>query len=183
MIEKLEVADLLERAWAERGRGNYNSARKLVEAARDITSDDEYNAIGRIYHIYMQFESDHGNKEKALAYCRQSVESYHQAGNQDKIAHSTRHLADLHRNLGEIGESERNYRIAIDIYRASRETTNGNLANALRGFALVLEAQGKTTEAIAVWSETRDLYQSCHLPIGVEEAQGHLDKLIAIEGN
>ena len=125
----------------------------------------------------MQFESDHNHPSKALELCQQSLMYYKKAGDLNKVAHSTRHLADLERHLGNEADSERNYRDAIGIYKDNASTNKGDLANALRGFGLLLEKRGNIQEAIAVWKETKELYVACNLQVGVDEANRKLDSL------
>jgi len=48
---------------------------------------------------------------------------------------------------GKYADPESNFREAIGIYKANSQTKTGDLANALRGFALVLEKRSKVSEA------------------------------------
>ncbi len=178
MTNDSSIKKLLSEAWAKRGEEKYNEAQILVEEAHRLCNENDYNSLGRIFHVYMQFESDHDNYSKAIEFCKKSLSHYERANNLDSIAHSTRHLADLQCNLEKYAESEQNYRKAIDIYRNNPETHIGNLANALRGFGLLLEKNKKLAEAIDVWKETKELYASLHLQEGVDEADEKLKSLL-----
>lgn len=177
MSDNSNIKGLLEEAWNKRRVGNYEEARDLVKKAQELCKGDDYNSLGRIYHVYMQFESDHDNLPKALEFCQQSLGFYKKANNSARIAHSTRHLADLQRALGNDADSESNYREAISIYKADSQTRIGDLANALRGLALVLEKRSKVSQAKTAWEETKELYQACNLQAGVDEANRKLDSL------
>ena len=177
MSSNTDIDKLLENAWDKRRVGKYREARFLVEKAQELIRDDDYNSFGRVFHIYMQFESDHNKLSKALEYCQQSLNFYRKANKLDKVAHSIRHLADLQRRLGKNSVAESNYREAIDIYRNNPQTDTGDLANALRGFALVLEQLNKITEAMSVWEEARELYHKCGIQAGVDEAEDKLESL------
>ena len=177
MSDNSDIKELLEEAWNKRRVGNYEEARDLVKKAQELSKDDDYNSLGRIFHVYMQFESDHDNLPKALEFCQQSLGFYQKANNSDRIAHSTRHIADLQRALGKDADSESNYRKVIDLYKADSQTHMGDLANTLRGFALVLEKRSKISEAKTAWEETKELYQACNLQAGVDEANEKLDSL------
>ncbi len=172
-----EIKKLLEEAWSQRRVGNYSESRILLEKAQNISGSDDYSALGRIFHIYAQFESDHDNPAKALEYYEMSLANYTREGNLDKIAHSTRHIADTLRSLRNYPESEARYREALAIYRDNTGTAIGNLANALIGFAETLEQRNKFAEAIAAWKEARVLYQECGIEEGVEMAK---QKLISL---
>ena len=177
MSDNSDIKELLEEAWNKRRAGNYEEARDLVKMAQELSKDDDYNSLGRIFHLYAQFESDHDNLSKALEFCQQSLGFYNKTNNSDRIAHSTRHIADLQRAPSKCADSESNYRKAIGIYKADSQTKTGDLANALRGYALVLEKRSKISEAKTAWQETKKLYQACNLQAGVDEANRKLYSL------
>ncbi len=177
MPTKRKIKELLSDAWSKRRSRNYDSARDLVKQAEALCAEDDYNSLGRIHHIHMQFNWDHDQLEQALAHCQQSLNYYHKEDDRDRIAHSTRHMADLLRQLKQYNKSEFNYRQAIDIYKSAFTVNPGNLANALRGFAILLEAQEKFEEASIAWKETKDLYTVCNIQEGVVEANQRLEAL------
>ena len=170
MSYKSKITLLLEEAWKRRREKKYEDARALLIKARGLCEDDDYNSLGRIHHIYMQFDYEQGNLSKALEVCHKSLAFYQMANNSDKIAHSTRHIADLQCHLGDDTSSESNYRTAISIYKDDPDTQAGDLANALRGFAILLERRGKRQEAISTWEEAKELYQAGNSRAGVDEA-------------
>jgi len=173
----METKQLLNEAWDKRRSKKYDEALGLVRKAQDVSKEDDYDSLGRVFHVYMQLEHDQGNFSKALKFCQKSLEYYRKTEDPLKIAHSLRHVADLQREIGQDADSERNYREVIDIYRTNPKLNLGNLANALRGFALVLEQRDRIKEAIPVWEETKDLYQKCGIQAGVDEAEGKLESL------
>ena len=63
------------------------------------------------------------------------------------------------------------YREALAIYRRNERTPPLDLANALRGFALL---KGRSAEANALWQEARDLYAAVGVEAGVAESSGRL---------
>lgn len=172
-----EVATLLESAWSKRGEERYDEAHSLLMQARSLCADDDYHALGRIFHIYMQLDYDQGLLPEALELCLKSLVYYQKAGISDRIAHATRHLADLQRRLGQLDESESNYRKAIRIYKDSPTPPAGDFANALRGFAMVLERLNKPQAAIAAWREAKARYQSLGVQAGVDEASAKIANL------
>ena len=179
MSDTSKIKELLEEAWNQRRVGNYTKARELVEHTEQRAENDDYDSLGRIFHVYAQFQSDHDDLPNALELYKQSLEFHKKAKKPDKIAHPTRHIADNQRGLGQDENSEKDYREAIGIYGANPQTYTGDPANALRGFALVLESRDKIPEAIAGWKKTKKLYRECNLQIGVDETQRKLDNLAA----
>lgn len=172
------ISRLLGEAWSKRSEGKYEDVASLLTEAREQCEVDDYDALGRIFHVYMQVDYDKGNLSKALELCQQSLAYYQKSGIIERIAHSTRHLADLQCHLGLHAESESNYLKAIKMYKKSPNLHAGNLANALRGFAIVLENLNKRNEAQATWSEVKTLYQSLGIQAGVDEAS---QKIAALE--
>ena len=118
----------------------------------------------------MQYESDHNDYKKAKEFCELAVSFYKKAGDHDKIAHSTRHLADLQIELNQLPEAEQNYKSAINMYRSKNDTQPGDLANALRGFTQLLEKKHEFTNAIETWKEILQLSQKSDFEEGVLEA-------------
>ena len=177
MTNEPEVSELLTEAWKKRRLRNYDKAKELVVRAQTLCMEEDHFWLGRIFHIRAQFESDHDRPEKALEYCQQSVEHYSESENTDRIAHSTRHMADIQRRLNRFEEAESNYRKSLHLYRNNLTTAKGDLANAMRGFGLLLERIDKIEEAIKTWTEVKELYRSCNLMEGVREADKRLDEL------
>lgn len=173
-----KLKKLLEQAWVKRRQEKYIEARAIVDEAYKLCDDDDYGSLGRIFHIYMQFESDHNNPSKALILCKKSLMYYKRSNNLNKVAHSTRHIADLERYLGSYTNAEQYYREAIHIYKNISSTSKGDLANALRGFGILLLKCNKNEEAITIWKETKELYQVCNLQAGVDEATEKLNLLL-----
>jgi hypothetical protein len=95
-------------------------------------------------------------------------------GDDARLAHALRHVADLARERGAFGESLSAAREALAFYRAAPAGRPLDLANALRLEALALGALGLEGEADAAWREARDLYACEQVAAGVEECDRHL---------
>ncbi|MBT8234033.1 MAG: tetratricopeptide repeat protein [Saprospiraceae bacterium] len=158
--------------------GNYDNARNLISKAHSQCEVKDYNSLGRIFHVYRQIESDNDNFKEALKFNLKSLDYYKRAKNENKIAHSTRHIADLLYHLGHFLASEKNYKEAISIYKHIPKASDLDLANTYRGMSLTLEKGGKIDEAVLAWKETKKLYSKCGLHQGVDEANNHLELLI-----
>ena len=172
-----EIQKLLDEAWDKRRVQKYEEALQLTEEAQNLCEEGNFDFLGRIFHIYMQVERDQSNMTEALEYCKQSLEYYTKAGNKPGIAHSTRHMADLQQDLGLNAEAEQNYRKSINLYKNNPQTNEADLANTLRGMALVLEKNGNIKEAAATWKQAKELYVSCSIKQGVKEAEAKIKSL------
>lgn len=121
-----------------------------------------------------QAERDIGNLEAAGHLYANAVALYRELGLRDRLAYALRHEADVLRETGKVGEAEPLYREAEDIYRQLGESATLDLANTLRGLALVNEASAKTSAAKALWQEARELYSKCNVEAGVAECDQKL---------
>jgi len=90
-------------------------------------------------------------------------------------AHALRHLSDIDREAGHASEALAHADQAASVYR----TRGGplDLANALRLKALALDDLRRPDQAIAVWTEARDLYDAEGVAAGVAECAARLESL------
>ena len=166
----LDIQKYLDDAWHERQIADYEASKTMVEKAEGLCKKDDYEYLGRTYHIYMQIEADHDNYKKALEWSLKSCDCYQKSENHSKMAHSTRHLADLQLLLGHWIEAETNYLICLDLHYKLGKKEDVNLANAMRGYTLLLEKQKRPEEAITFWGKVAALYTRRGISGGVEEA-------------
>lgn len=174
---KEEIGKLLSAAWEERRKGSHAKAKKLVDAAMAHCLETDHDEMGRIHHVYMQIDYDHNRYLQAIDHAQDSMHHYRLAENRPGIAHATRHLADLHMHLGNLDHAEENYQTAIKILRDESGTSAGNLANALRGFAILMQRKGALQRALHLWREARSLYQSIGIAEGISEAEEQIREL------
>jgi tetratricopeptide (TPR) repeat protein len=135
--------------------------RKLIHAlkglgqiARDLRAND---VALRLY-------------QEAVSLCR----------NEDELlllAHTIRHVGDIHQDMKQQDLAAQCYEEALAIYRSHQETSNLDLANAVRPFALLKERAGAIHEAKLMWAEARDLYLAAKVPEGVKECSRRLTLL------
>jgi hypothetical protein len=90
-------------------------------------------------------------------------------GDELLLAHALRHMSDLARQRGAIGEAWKHASEAAALYRSTSEQLG--LANAIRLQAL---SAGEPQQAAACWREARDLYSSLDVAAGVRECDEKL---------
>jgi hypothetical protein len=69
------------------------------------------------------------------------------------------------------------YNEALQLYRADSRTAPLDLANAVRGLALLKFHTRQDEDAMRLWQEARDLYQATNIDAGVEESSRRLGLL------
>jgi tetratricopeptide (TPR) repeat protein len=124
-----------------------------------------------------QIERDLKNKPAALQSYKEAVDIYRSQAHPLRLAHTIRHLADILRGDDSLEAAQPLYEEALKIYRQSSETPTLDLANAIRGFALLKGAAGRADQAKALWREARALYGSVNVQSGVEESDSQIARL------
>lgn len=177
MSREQRIARLLDEAWKTRGASDYERGRRLVAEAAELCLHDDHESLGRVAHVYGQFERDHGNREQALSFYREGYNHYAAGNHAEKMAHALRHVADVRRDLGDPAGAERDYRSAIKMYRNLDPAPAHSLANAFRGFAMLLERTGKHDEALQAFEEAHRLYLQVGNAPGIEEMGRKVEQL------
>jgi len=88
-----------------------------------------------------------------------------------RLAHTVRHVGDILREDKQLEPAGPCYREALEIYRAHEDTPPLDLANAIRGYALLKAETGERQDAIALWQEAGELYAQVHVEAGVAESE------------
>ena len=171
------IQNYLDKAWASRRTGDYETSKKHLANAHALCSDTDYLFLGRLFHIYRQHEADHLNYEKALEFNFKSLLFYKSSKNQNRIAHALRHVADLQVQLGQLDIAKSNYEMAIKQYRNLQTVSDIDLSNALRGYALLLEILDQPQAALSEWKEILVLYRRHSFEEGIAEASDKIMQL------
>jgi tetratricopeptide (TPR) repeat protein len=121
-----------------------------------------------------------GRTREAILKYREAAAIYRELDCPLRLAHTIRHIADLLRE--EISESSLDgarlhYEEALDIYRSHPEARPLDLANALRGFALLWETLAASESAMKCWCEAKSIYELAEVRPGVEESEQHIRSL------
>ena len=124
-----------------------------------------------------QAERDIGNPEAASHHYANAAVLYRELKQPERLAYATRHEADILRESLRISEAEPLYLEAEKILREIGEGALLDLANTLRGLALVNESMGKSDVSKALWNEARELYAKCKVDDGIAESEMRLSRL------
>ncbi|MGC1422758.1 MAG: tetratricopeptide repeat protein [Terracidiphilus sp.] len=153
--------------------------RRLEEAAelfrRGLT--ESLNMRATLFEELAYVERNLRDQESSQEHYRQAGEIYRSLGN--PLKNTIRHAADLLREQKRLDEAEVLYVESLEIYRRQKDTPPLDLANAIRGFALLKEDVGDRKEALSLWREARDLYELTGIPAGVSESDRRIGLLIA----
>ena len=126
-----------------------------------------------------QIERDLNHTDVALRHYREAVDILRTSPHQLRFAHAIRHLADILRENGSPEDAVHCYVEALNVYREHAETPPLDLANTLRGFALLKGDVGDKEEAKSLWQEARSLYHLVNVQAGVKESERQIARLMA----
>ena len=108
--------------------------------------------------------------EEAVAICRDEGEPLN-------LAHTVRHLGDLHQDAARLEQAEACYSEALALYRGDERTPPLALANAIRPLAILKDDAGDVEAARGLWQEAKKLYAASNVREGVEQASARLARL------
>jgi tetratricopeptide (TPR) repeat protein len=144
---------------------------RAVEAARE--SSDRVSLARALIGVG-QIERDLYNFEAARVSYEEAATIVRSLNDPLWLAHTVRHVADNLREEKNFDLATAHYEEALAIYRATAETAPLDLANLLRGYALLKEQLGDIAMAKAFWQEARAIYASADLQPGVDESTRRL---------
>jgi len=174
-MESSPPAELLSRGRLARSENRLNDARDSYSRAVELCRKAK---DGRLLAEALcglgQIERDIGNAPLALKHYSAAVELRRGQNVPLLLAHSIRHVADILRGMKQPDKALLCYEEAIAIYRGHEETPRLDLANAVRGYALLKGDHGDTEEATFLWHEAMALYAESGVEAGITESQAQI---------
>ena len=146
----------------------YRAYTQAVPVLRD--SHDRLGLIRALKGLG-QIERDRGNVVAALANYEEATGLARQENDPLLLAHTVRHVGDILRHLARTAGAENCYTEALALYRAHLDAPTLDLANTIRGMALLKDDLGETGAAQTLWKEAHHLYASLGIQAGVAESK------------
>lgn len=169
--------DPVDVAWQARREGRHEDAeRVLLEVIKIGRQAGTRLQLIRGLKALAHIVRDIGQDGRALPLYEEAMTLSREEGDPLLLAHTVRHLGDLHRAAERLAEADRCYSEAISLYRSAVSPPTLDFANALRPAALLKELQGDNAGARQLWSEARVLYETAGVQPGVDECIRHLDR-------
>jgi tetratricopeptide (TPR) repeat protein len=174
-----ELADkLLQQALqARREHRLADAERDLIKAVALYRDAGVRAELARALAALGQIERDQRRVDDALRHYQEAVALYRAEGDPLPIAHTVRHVADILREAGRHKLAEPYYQESLELYRREASTAPLDLANAIRGLALLKSDIGEAETARALWGEARNLYAAVRVDAGVTECDRRLGLL------
>jgi tetratricopeptide (TPR) repeat protein len=162
---------------AKRERRAEDASGLFREALAECHGNEDGRLVATLYEELAYVDRTLCDLESAERHYRQACEFYRGLGNLLKVAHTIRHAADILREQNRRDESALLYGEALEIYRKHPETEPLDLANAIRGFALLKEDQKDREQAASLWQEAGKLYELTGIDAGVVESRRRIGLL------
>jgi tetratricopeptide (TPR) repeat protein len=168
---------LLKQACQARRENRLADARQSFAEAVDLCRANGGVALARALTGLGQIERDVNRRDLARQYYEDALAIYRVKDDALRVAHTVRHLGDIHREDGRLDLAEPCYQEALGLYRANQRTGPLDLANAIRGFAILKEQIDNPEEAKDLWEEATNLYATLNIEEGVAEGSASLARL------
>ena len=134
------------------------------------------NRLGRARELRQRGESARRRDSATARWCyEEAVELLRGVGEPLVLAHVVRHLGDVYLEQDCLEMAEPYYHEALKLYASEGDNASLDLANALRGLAMLRWEQAK-----ALWKETQGLYGALNVAAGVEESKARLAALMGL---
>ncbi|HSZ64048.1 MAG TPA: tetratricopeptide repeat protein [Terriglobales bacterium] len=174
-----ELADdlLLQALQARREHRLADAERVLIKAVALYRESGNRAELARALATLGQIERDQRHLDDALRHYQEALALYRAEDDPQPIAHTVRHVADILREAGRHKMAEPYYLESLKLYRSEAGTDTLDLANAIRGLALLKSDIGEAEPARSLWEEARELYAAVRVDAGVAECDRRLGLL------
>jgi tetratricopeptide (TPR) repeat protein len=172
---------LLKRGFEARKQHRRLEARQLfMEAVKAARAANDPASLAQAFTELGRIERDMHELDAARQRYEDAASVYRRLDEPLRLAHTVRHIGDILQDAGHLKQAAPCYIEALEIYRAREDTPALDLANAIRGFALLKGETGAREEAIALWREARSLYAQMDVQAGVADCEERIARLSRI---
>jgi len=173
-----QISALLNAAKISRRDKNLIDAKRSIVSAIKIARRISHNSLlARALNDLAGTDRDLGNKAASIETYEELAELQKKNNNKLGTAHALRHLADICQEERFFEKAENQYIKAIQIYQNHRPRSSLNLANALRGYALLKIQLKQDKLSLPLWKEAKKLYEVNKIELGVKECDQWIKKI------
>jgi len=153
-----------------------NRLQKALQAVRFLRKAGDRGELAGALRDLGELER-RSDADAAREHYEEAVAIFREVDDPLRLAHTVRHLGDVHYEAGRAALAEPCFHEALSIYRGHPRTDPLDLANAIRSLAVLKGDAGETEEARRLWQEARALYIAVEVKPGVAECDARLARL------
>ena len=149
----------------------------LLYAAAAVARARDEGAVAELViglKALAQIERDRGMGNASIPFYEEAIELARAADDLASVAHTLRHLGDVHLGENRVADAESPLVEALEIRRRLGVGSPLELANTVRPVAELRDLQGRESEAQALWAEASSLYAAAGVQAGVDACNAHL---------
>jgi tetratricopeptide (TPR) repeat protein len=166
---------LMEHGRAARGENRLADAQELfAQAVAECRYVEDPRLLATALKALGQVERDLQHPAAAIKCYAQAAAIYEELSDNLPLAHSVRHIADILREQKRAAEAEHAYNQALEIYRPSPEALPLDVADAVRGLALLKDGAGAQEDALLLWQEACHYYTEAGAAARISECQASI---------
>ncbi len=163
---------LIDEAARARREGRIDDAyRSYADAAAICRANGDRRSLIHALKGLGQVECDRRNFGAALGAYEEGTALAREDSDSFLLAHTIRHLGDILRKLDRPKDAESCYTEALTLYRSNPNPPLLDLANAIRGMAILKDSMGESSESLLLWEEAHQIYASLGVQAGVVESK------------
>ena len=151
----------------------------FAEAVDLCRKSDDHALLAQALTGLGQIARDLHQEGVALKHYEEAVALYRTLDRPLVLAHAIRHVADILLGQEKYHLAANGYEESLQIYRRHEQTYPLDLANAIRGYALLKADTGHTQQAKQLWLEAKSLYAHLNVQTGMTEADSQVARLDA----
>ena len=171
---------LINQGYQARREHRLDDARLRFAEAVDLCRESgDHASLAQALTGLGQITKDLHQDGVALKHYEEAVALYRTLDRPLVLAHTVRHVADILLGQEKYLLAANRYEESLQIYRSHEQTYPLDLANAIRGYALLKGDTGHTQEAKQLWLEAKSLYAQLNVQAGVAEADSQIARLEA----
>ncbi len=171
MATREEIASILRRGVSARRGGDLAEALRLMNEAVGLCGADQPQERAYVERELGELARQRGEFGAARAHYEQAVLLLRSGEDGLKLAHTIRHLGDVHAEQRNLSAADEWFVEALRIYRSYPSPPTLDLANAIRAYAALKSERGDHEAARPLWAEAGQLYAAVGIAEGVDECR------------
>lgn len=172
-----EIAALLRSGLAARRAGDLAESLRLMSEAAGRCGADQHQERAYVERELAELARQRADVPAAQAHYERAVSLLRSSEDRLKLAHTIRHLGEVHAEQGHLALAEECLAESLQMYRSHPSPSTLDLANAIRAYAALKTQSGDHQAARPLWVEAGELYAAVGVAEGVAECRRRVARI------